>query len=261
MDELAEEPGVVTEGWLTTATNDEALARLEFVIHKPNSVGLLVGPRGSGKSLLLARTAAQRRRVGEPIALLDATALPPTEALHRLALAWHNPVAIDASPARHWQAVTEALVMHRCEQRSSVALVDNAGDASFELLDLLARLVHAGDIWQSSLVLVLATEATRLSHLGTDLLSRVNLRIDLAPLDLEETRRYLAQQFARDTTAVLDDGAVTRLHQLTAGLPRRLNQLAELVMLAAKAEGHATIAASTVDAVYRELSVQALTRR
>jgi hypothetical protein len=43
------------------------------------------------------------------------------------------------------------------------------------------------------------------------------------------------------------------LHELSAGLPRRLDQLARLVMVAG--EGRGQIDAGTVEAVYRELSL------
>ncbi len=246
-----------------TSGHEEALARLDYLVAARRRLGVLVGPRGSGKSLLLELTARQFQRAGEAVALLDATATDAPEFLDRLAAAWQNATAPDAARSRQWQAVSDALVMHRCEQRGSILLVDNAGEARFEVLDLLVRLVNSGDVLQPALTVVLATGNARVSHLGEELLSRVELRIDMAPLDATETRNYLEAQLqqANLTTPALDETAVTRMHELTEGLPRRLNQLAHLVKLAAQADERGNIDAAMVDAVYRELSVQPLTRR
>jgi type II secretory pathway predicted ATPase ExeA len=130
------------------------------------------------------------------------------------------------------------------------------------VLDVLARLAQLGDIAQPRLTIVLSTEAASANHLGGELLSRAELRVELAPLEVAETHDYLRAQFELGETAALrlEPSATTRLHELTAGLPRRLTQLAELVRLAATADGRERVDAATVDAVYRELSAAPLAR-
>lgn len=246
-----------------TSVQDEALARLEYLVAAPRRLGVLIGPRGSGKSLLLGLTARQHQRTGDAVALIDATATDVHEFLDQLAAQWQNAVAPEASRARQWQAVVDALAMHRCEQRTSILLVDNASEAKFEVLDLLVRLINSADATQPALTVVLAVDSGRLSHLGAELLSRVELRIDLHPLDVDETREYLKAQWQHEGSVAptLDSDAFVRMHELTEGLPRRLNQLIQLVKIAAQAEERTSVDAATVDAVYRELSVQPLARR
>ena len=49
-------------------THDEALARLFFLVEQRRRLGLLMGPAGSGKSLLLEVLAQQLRRAGHAVA-------------------------------------------------------------------------------------------------------------------------------------------------------------------------------------------------
>jgi general secretion pathway protein A len=195
--------------------------------------------------------------------MISAMALEPQDLLMRLSSDWHQPAPSNASRAALWQAVTDALAVHRCEQRASVLLVDDAGQAQFDVLDILARLVHAGDLVQPRLAVVLAVDPARDSHLGEQLISRADLRIDLAALDVAETRDYLQAHWnaSSDVAPTLDMDATQRMHELTGGLPRRLNQLGNLVMLAAKADDRAAIDVALIDTVYRELTAQSLARR
>jgi type II secretory pathway predicted ATPase ExeA len=244
-----------------SAASEEALARLDYLVAQQHRLGVLVGPRGCGKSLVLRQAATAWRRASRNVALISATALEADSFLAQLATEWQNAAPVNADRAGLWQAVTEALRVHHCEQRATVLLLDDCGSAPFEVLDLVARLASAGDAMQPRLSIVLAVDNARLSHLGTALLDRTDLRIELTPFEATETGEFLeAQLRVQSPSPRLADGAATRLHALTAGLPRRLNRLTELVMLAVRAEGRDEIDVPTIDAVYRELSVQSIAR-
>jgi general secretion pathway protein A len=255
-------PSTSRERFFPSTTHEEALARLDYLVEAGRRVGVLIGPRGSGKSLLLSLAAQRWKQQLAAVANLGASALDAEEFLWRLAGEWQNGAPANASRAALWRAVSDALAVHRSEQRASLLFVDDAGQAQYDVLDAIARLAQLGDIAQPRLTIVLATEAARASHLGGELLSRAELRVELAPLEPAETHDFVRTQFELADTASprLDPSATTRLHELTAGLPRRLTQLAELVRLAAAADGREQIDAATVNAVYRELSAAPLAR-
>jgi type II secretory pathway predicted ATPase ExeA len=52
-------------------THEEALSRLHFLVEQRRRVGLLMGPAGSGKSLLLEVFAEQLRQKGLPVAKVN----------------------------------------------------------------------------------------------------------------------------------------------------------------------------------------------
>ena len=66
-------------------THEEALARLNFLVEQHHRLGLLIGPGGSGKSLLFEVFAQQLRRQGRSVAKLSLLDVEPAEMLSLLA--------------------------------------------------------------------------------------------------------------------------------------------------------------------------------
>ena len=66
-------------------THEEALARLHFLVEQHRRLGLLLGPEGSGKSLLLEILAAELRRHGPVVARVNLTGISGDEMLWSLA--------------------------------------------------------------------------------------------------------------------------------------------------------------------------------
>ena len=59
------------QSFCQSPTHEEALARLHFLVDHHRRLGLLMGPPGSGKSLMLEFFADQLRRGGRPAARVD----------------------------------------------------------------------------------------------------------------------------------------------------------------------------------------------
>ncbi len=94
-------------------------------------------------------------------------------------------------------------------------------------------------------------------NLGRRLLELADLRIDIVPWDAAETQRYIEQALAQAGRAepVFAEGAIARLTDLAEGVPRHVNQLADLSLLAAAAQKLERIDAQTVEAVFDELAL------
>jgi type II secretory pathway predicted ATPase ExeA len=89
------------------------------------------------------------------------------------------------------------------------------------------------------------------------LIDQAALRIDLSPWTEGETCAYLDTTVAKAgrTQPAFDNEAVRRLFQLSGGAPRRVNQLAQLALVAGAAQRLTQVDAATIEAVEEELSL------
>lgn len=237
-------------------THDEALARLNFLVEQRRRLGLLAGPSGSGKSLLLEVFAQELRRRGNPVARLSLLDVEPTEMLWLLASAWGLNVEPSQSAAFLWRVLTDRLVEYRYQRIGAVLLFDDVDQADAAVLRHVARLVRFDPSPEMRLTIVLASRDARLSHGNESLLDLVELRIALEPWVREETAEFLASQLsgAGRQSPVFAPQAVDRLQQLSRGIPRSISQLADLALVAGAGQNLAQIDAGVVEAVYQELT-------
>jgi len=237
-------------------SHEEALARLHFLVEEHRPLGILTGQPGSGKSLLLEVLAEQLRRSGRAVAKTSLLAMQTTEMLWQLAAGLGCNPDRSATIGSLWQTLSDRLIEHRYERRDTALLLDDADRADRDLLAQVARLVHLGTTAESRLTVVLVARPSRLDRLGSDLLELAELRVDVEPWDPLETEQYVNSSLARagSTSAVFADEALARLQQLTGGVPRRVNQLADLALIAGAGQDLQQIDADVVQSAYEELS-------
>jgi general secretion pathway protein A len=237
-------------------THEEALARLQFLVHQRRRLGLLVGPSGSGKSLLLEVLADQLRRTARPVAQLGLLGVEPEEMLWLVAAGWGLNLDPTRSLASLWRAVTDRLIEYRYQQLEAVVLLDDADQADPQVLQHLTRLAHFDPSPEMRLTLVLASRNDGMSRLGDRLLDLADLRIEVEPWEPADTEQFLQTLLAQAgrQLPVFAEPAVARLHELAHGIPRRVSQLADLALLAGAGQELPQIGADVVDEVYRELA-------
>lgn len=241
-------------------THEEAMARLDFLVQQRRRLGLLVGPAGSGKSLLLEVFAAQLRRNARPTAKLSLLGVEPAEMLWLLATGWGLSLEPTHSLATLWRAVTDRLVEYRYQQLDAVVLLDDANAVDRQVLQQVIRLARFDPSPETRLTVVLAGRNDAVAKLGEPLLGLSELRIELEPWEQAETGEYLhalLDQAGRQSS-VFAEPAVTRLHELSRGIPRRVCQLADLALLAGAGRQLDQIDAEVVESAYQELGFAAL---
>jgi type II secretory pathway predicted ATPase ExeA len=238
-------------------THDEALARLFFLVEQRRRLGLLMGPAGSGKSLLLEVAAQQLCRAGKAVARVNLLGVSPTEMLCLLAAELGLNVDPTSLLSSLWRTVLDRLAEYRYQQTQTVLLLDNADQAGRRVLGQLARLAQHDPSPESRLTLVLAGRYDRMGRLGDRLLDLAELRIDVAAWQENETADYLRRSLAEAgrKSPVFDEPAVAKLHELTHGIPRRVSQLADLALVAGAGRQLKQIDAEVVESVYQELGV------
>jgi general secretion pathway protein A len=241
----------------SSPTHDEALARLFFLLEENRRLGLLMGPAGSGKSMLLTYFARQLRRRGVPVARMSLVGVQPVEMLAMLASQFAVPSSPTMPLAILWRALADRLAEHRFQQVDTVVLLDDADQAAPAVLGQVSRLVIGDATPDARLTVVLAGQHERIGRIGRRLLDRADLRIDLTPWEAGQTAEYLVKSLAQAgcESAVFDESAIERLHALARGIPRRVSQLADMSLLAGAGRALSHIDAETVESVFDELGV------
>jgi type II secretory pathway predicted ATPase ExeA len=244
-------------GFYQSPTHEEALARLHFLVDRRRRLGLLLGPLGSGKSLLLEVFAEEMRRLGQPAAKLNLLGLDEIEMLGLLAGQFHLSPGRGFGVGSLWRLLTDRIVEYRYQRLDAVVLLDDADEASHQVLTQVARLARLDRPPDARLTIVLAGRPEKIGRLGECLLELAELRIDVEPWEPADTARYLEAAVARAgrDDPLFAEPAIERLHELSQGIPRRISQLADLALLAGADRKLQQVDADTVESVYHELGV------
>ncbi|MEQ8209007.1 MAG: AAA family ATPase [Lacipirellulaceae bacterium] len=237
-----------------TAGLAEAEARLRFLASGTRQAALLLGERGSGKTLLVNRFAQTSRGQNRSVAVVDAAGLSPTELL------WQTSSALAIGPGKHetqvalFRQLADFAFTHGTNP-PTILIVDNADQAGPDLQTQLIRLMRlpAPANW---LALVLVSETQAAGRLQASLLEAVDLQIDLENWTEEETIGYLQMALfeAGCDRPAFDQEALGALHALAEGIPRRVNRLAEQALIAGAAEQAEQVRVETIEAAFASLS-------
>jgi len=236
--------------------HEEALARLNFVVEQRRRVGLLLGPGGSGKTAVLDVAARQLRRRGYLSAVISLLGLTGTEFFWRLA----RDVGVDCDAtdevSSNWPRLQDRLTELTYENAETVVMLDDVQEAEPDTRRMIVRLAQMASSGGPLTVIAAASES-HLADVDPRLLDLCSLRIDLLPLEVEDTTALLqhALEQAGGRADTFQPQAVARIQELSGGKVRRVRQLAELALLAGAGQELQSIDAATVDAVYEELDV------
>jgi type II secretory pathway predicted ATPase ExeA len=235
---------------------EEALARLEWLVEHRGRCGLVVGAEGLGKSHLLAVAARRFAGLGAEVAVLSLGGLPAGEWLELLLDRLPLDVRSRAEPCRGWQKLENRLRENALMERTTVLVFDDLDHGPADALEGIARLTAAVEPRFARLVVVATATPQGTPHVPEAIRQRATVRIELEPWGEAEVAGYLEQAVQR---AGLDAGlfsptAVETLTRFAGGVPRIVCRLASLAVVAAAGDGIDAIDAATIERAWRELA-------
>jgi type II secretory pathway predicted ATPase ExeA len=246
-----------------TASQQEALATLEYGLTAAKPITVLTGEAGTGKTTLLhaALDSARRRRSVYDVSLYNPT-LTASDFLELMARHLALGLGADAPKGRFLEAL-EATLRERRDQGETVALlVDEAQGLSLEVLEEIRLIANVETATEKLLPVVLAGHpefADRLNEAALrQLKQRVTLRCRTELFTLAETAAYIASRIrvaGGDTARLFTREAVTLIHAYAKGIPRTVNVICDNALLNGFALNRQPVDCAIVIEVCRDLDL------
>ena len=249
-------------GYFPSETHQAALLKLRYVIEHGKGAAMVGGATGVGKSFLLQVLSRQWAESYGPFAHLVFPQMSAAELLAFLAVELgaegHYAGSEHAGLDRTVRAIEQRLRQLNTEGRQPVIIVDEAHLIEdwqvFQALRLLLNFQQAGGC-RFSLIFSGQNELfTTIRRMG-QLEERLAVKCQLRPLSLDETVGYISCRLeaAGADRPIFAPDALEPLHELSGGVPRRINRLCDLALLVGFADESKSISARQVEAVAEEM--------
>lgn len=241
----------------------EALRNLEYGIESRKGITLLIGEAGAGKTTII-RTAVEKQSTRVHCVHLNNPTLTREEFVEMLATKFSLSERASESKAQLLLELEGLLNERRSQGETTVLIVDEAQSLSLELLEeirLLANMETNDGKLMSVIIAGQPELANRLNEREMrQLKQRVALRCELRPLTHLETEVYVAGRIRAAGgvgAAVFTREAVALLHQVSRGLPRTINVIADNALLGGFAAGVRPVGSAIVTEVCRDFDLLA----
>ena len=254
------EPGCDAQTFYRGAAFQSAINKLRYAIENGRAAGLVAGPAGVGKTLLIETLRQQLGEAYQPFVRVVFPQMTDRDLLVYLAEQFGAP---PADPPRYTieeslRRLEYILADNVARKRHAIVVVDEAHlleDSG--LLEPLRLLLNLGAIGAPPFTLLLVGQPTLgpmvQRHGGFD--ERVDIKVLLPALSVVETADYITHRLeaAGATREIFAADALKTAHQLTSGIPRRINRLCDLALLVGFANSQHTIDAESLHAIHGEL--------
>ncbi len=234
-----------TEFFFESDRHDEAFSRLSYVVEEKKSCAVITGAYGTGKTLILKALEREFRKKG---CLFSFVNNPRLDDLGLLKMILHNFTGYNV-PARKedvLMGIEKFLRDTAQDGKHVVVAIDEAQlieDVSvFEELRLLLNF-QTETRFLLTLLLSGQPELSGKLDSNKQFSQRIVLSYNLAPLDFEDTKRYIGHRLTVAGLAedVFDEAALELIYKRSGGIPRWINNIANLSMLTAFSKSERSI--------------------
>lgn len=239
-----------TEFFFESEQHEEAFSRLSYVIDERKACGVITGPYGTGKTLILKALERQFKKKGYVFSFVQN---PRLDDLGLLKIILHNFTGYNVPKAKEdvLMGIERFLRDTMQDGKHVVVAIDEAqlinDESVFEELRLLLNF-QTETRFMLTLLLSGQPELKEKLDANKQFSQRITLSYHLKALDFEETRRYVLHRLevAGLGENIFDGAALELLFERSGGIPRWINNIANLSMLAAYSKGAKTITGELV---------------
>ncbi|MEM9587427.1 MAG: AAA family ATPase [Planctomycetota bacterium] len=248
-----------TDRYVPLGSVRETIDRVSRGIEARESILLIIGPPGSGKSLACRKLEQKYRTSHQVVRLGDAPLVDASDVTRHLLHALRADLRSLSDQELHL-ALVDHLSAENDDRRGLLLIVDEAQSLSTEALEAIRM---ATNISRDGIPLVTAVLCgnNRLDETLTlpsmePLVQRVSTRCYLHPLNAIETREYIngsIRACGAEPTEAISDEAIAAIHHASSGVPRLINQLMTQSIDVAEARDQIVIDEPVVDAAWAQL--------
>lgn len=249
------------EFYFESASHKKAMSYLGYGLNQGEGFIVITGEVGAGKSTLVAHLMERIDPDALTVAQVVTSALDGEELIHVVAQAFG--IAVDGKDkAGALGAIEQFLQEEARAGRRCLLIVDECQNLEFTALEELRMLSNfqlgSHPLLQSLLLGQPEFRRTLAHHPNLDQLrQRIIASHHLEALDAEELEDYVHHRLARvgwENQPRLEAGLLPALYEATDGIPRRVNQIMNRVLLLGAIEERDEIEVAMLEAVLEEMS-------
>lgn len=254
------------EFFFPSQTHQAAVLKLRYLIENQKGAGVLVGPTGTGKTFVTHRLEAELGESAGPWLNIVFPQMSADDLLTDIAIRlggesvasdWPKHSVLPRSAAL--RIIERSLDEHSRAGHHPVLVVDDAhlidDPATLQVLELLLNFQQPP---QRAFSLILLGDRLLLSRLARlpRFEERLAVRAMLQSLSPDETARCIRfrLEVSGARNAIFDAEALAEIAELSDGIPRRINRIADLALLVGYADGRSHLTAADVASVSDELA-------
>lgn len=258
LDPFSNEPDL--RFFFESAGHRDAQRRVERGLRQRKGLTLLTGEGGMGKTLLARRIldSLEEELFEAALLVLLPGAADATSILQRFArqLGCEEPASDRAGLLGQ---IYEQLAIVREDGRHAVLMIDDAQIMTPDVFAELSGLLNLEyeDRRLISMLFVGSPELDQLAQNDPSILARVDVRVQLLPLDMTNASAYLTHRLdaVGGDAAILPSAAMEALYKFGYGRPRLMNTLADNALFEAYLSGRTALDASDVERAAADLRI------
>ncbi len=224
--------------FFASAQHQEACARVLYCIRERKGAGMLTGVFGCGKTVVSQVVLQELNQERYRTAVLTNPRLSDVDLLRMIV----HELGVTAPPANKadaWMVLKTIMTENAREGRDTVVVVDEAhaidDPTVFEELRLLLN-AQWQDRFLVTLLLFGQPELAAIINQNKPFEQRIGIKSHLGPLNYQETYAYIRHRLAvaghRQPETVFTTEAVDVVYESTGGIPRRINRLCDISLVA-----------------------------